>query len=206
MKISVIFPDIWLTQNLTPQHRTVFRRVAECFTSLLGFSCVLGHSQASNSELPGSTGREKQWFSSAKWSQLPMRQDCMCIQWHFQDMDNSLRSNSKRCVMRHACLCVYCIPLNRYHQVWGSTHDRGWTPRSSLSFWDRETWKKECVTFQGNETASWTHCREEACERSSVGPVGKEQDVSQIQLSSRPPLKAKLFMWCLWGWVVWEFF
>lgn len=106
MKISVFFPDIWSTQNLTPQHRTVFRRVAECFASLLGFSCVLRHSQASNSELPGNTGWEKQWFSSTKWLQLPTGQDCVCILRHFQDMDNSLRSSSKRCVMRHTCLSV----------------------------------------------------------------------------------------------------
>lgn len=202
MKISVIFPDIWSTQNLTPQHRTIFRRVAECFTSLLDFSCVFRHSQASNSELPGNMGWEKQWFSSAKWSQLPTGQDSM---WSYGI--SRLWTIALEAAVKDVWWDI-CI-LHTSEQVSPSVREHPWqrmNSTSSLSLWDRETWSKECVTFQGNQTASWTHCREEACERSSVGPVGKEQDVSQIWLSSHPPLKAKLFMWCLWGWVVWEFF
>lgn len=203
---SVIFPDVWSTQNLTPQYLKAFRRVDECFIFLLGFSCVM---RQSSLRPPVSTGLEKQWFPSAKWSQLPTGQGFVYILWHFQDMNNSLRSSSRRCVMRHMCLPVYYIHLNMYHQVWCRTGNRSMTEvelhKAAYPFGIEKLGKKEYVTFQGNNTASWTHCWEWAYERSSEDPAGKEQDVSQIRLSSCPPLKAKLFRWYLWRLVVWEF-
>lgn len=39
MKNSVIFPDVWSTQNLTPQYLRAFTKVANAFVFLLDFSC-----------------------------------------------------------------------------------------------------------------------------------------------------------------------